>query len=112
MRNFMYMTPELADYLRDNILSTVQSAWAEYNTVHPWWFISRATEGITENAICPLWDSHCLFQAKAQILQDSYEELVKYLDVPAFWRGDLYYIDNLCAALDAADTQDLSLIHI
>ena len=30
------------------------------------------------------------------------EELVKYLDVPAFLRGDLYYIDNLCAALAAA----------
>ncbi len=104
MRNFMYMTPELAAYLRSNILSTVEAAWADYNTVHPWWFISRACEGAAENnVICPLWDYHTLFQAKAQILQDSYEELVKYLDVPAFYRGDLYYIDNLCAAIEAAE---------
>jgi len=40
-------------------------------------------------------------QAKAMILKEPYEELVKYLDVPAFWRGDLYYIDNLCAALES-----------
>ncbi len=105
MRNFMFMTPELASYLRTHILSTVQAAWTEYNTVHPWWFISRAPEGTEENTICPLWDYHCLFQAKAQILQDSYEELVKYLDVPAFYRGDLYYIDNLCAAIEAAEQE-------
>lgn len=35
------------------------------------------------------------------ILREPYEELVKYLDVPAFYRGDLYYIDNLCAVLEA-----------
>ncbi len=103
MRNFMFMTPELADYLRTHILSTVQTAWSEYDTVNPFWFIGRACEGISENVICPLWDCHVLFQAKAQILQESYEELVKYLDVPAYWRGDLYYIDNLCAALEAAE---------
>jgi hypothetical protein len=102
MRNFMYMTPELATYLRENALSKVRAAWAEYNNVHPFWFISRACEGIDENTICPLWDSHTLFQAKAQILQEPYDELVKYLDVPAYWRGDLYYIDNLCVALEAA----------
>jgi len=35
-------------------------------------------------------------------VRDSEARYLKYLDVPAFYRGDLYYIDNLCAALEAA----------
>lgn len=37
------------------------------------------------------------------ILREPYAELVKYLDVPVFFRGDLDYLDNLCACLEAAD---------
>ena len=105
MRNFMYMTPELANYLRENVLSKVRMAWEEYNGVHPFWFISRVCEGTGENTVCPLWDYHTLFQAKAQILEEPYEELVKYLDIPAYLRGDLYYIDNLCALLETAERE-------
>jgi hypothetical protein len=36
------------------------------------------------------------------ILKEPCGDLVKYLDVPAFFHGDLYYIDNLCAAIEAA----------
>ena len=32
-----------------------------------------------------------------------YEELARYVDVPAFSVGDLHYIDNLVAALEASD---------
>ena len=105
MRNFMYMTPELANYLRENVLSKVRMAWEEYNGVHPFWFISRVCEGTGENTVCPLWDHHTLFHAKAQILEEPYEELVKYLDIPAYRRGDLYYIDNLCALLETAERE-------
>jgi hypothetical protein len=42
-----------------------------------------------------------LFQARAYVLQQPFSELVKYLDVPAFERGDLFYIQNLVAALQA-----------
>jgi hypothetical protein len=48
-----------------------------------------------------LFDYHALFQAKALIMREPYTELVKYLDVPAFNCGDLYYIENLCALLEA-----------
>ena len=44
-----------------------------------------------------------MFQALAVIVKAPYKELVRYLDVPAFYRGDLYYIDNLCAALEAGE---------
>ena len=112
-RNFMYMIPELADYLHKHIPDKIASAVETYNRVHPYWFVSRACEGsrtgdgaaLGENAVCPLWDAHTLFQAKAQILREPYEKLVRYLDVPAYWRGDLYYIDNLCALLETAERE-------
>jgi hypothetical protein len=41
-----------------------------------------------------------MFMAKALILGESSDELEKYLDVAAFARGDLYYIQKLVSILD------------
>ncbi|MBI4136838.1 hypothetical protein HY469_02135 [Candidatus Roizmanbacteria bacterium] len=60
--------------------------------------ISGGEEGATSTYYA-YWS---LFQAKAQILQESRAELEKYLDVPAVERGDLYYIDNLISTLEAS----------
>jgi hypothetical protein len=79
----------------------VREAIDEYNYTAPYWFVARqeavATEGVMQN----LYDYPALFQAKAYILKQSREELTKYLDVPAFERGDLFYIQNLIAAIEA-----------
>ena len=83
------------------ILPPLRTAGQASSATRPHWFVGKAEEGSQENVFCPLWDRHCLFQAKAMILMEPYEELAKYVDVPAFWRGDLHYIDNLCAALEA-----------
>jgi hypothetical protein len=48
-----------------------------------------------------LYDYHALFLAKAYVLNESQAQLSKYIDVPAFARGDLFYIQNLVAALEA-----------
>ncbi len=48
-----------------------------------------------------LQDYNALFQARALIGKECREELLKYLDVPAFEVGDLYYIQNLVAAIQA-----------
>lgn len=102
-RNFMFLVPELATYLRANALDKVKEACRHYNDeVLPYWFVAKAEQGDGENTFSVLFDYHAMFQAKAMILKEPYAELVKHLDVPAFWRGDLYYIDNLCAALEAA----------
>lgn len=101
-RNFMFMVPELAQYLREHALEKVRAACEEYEQVMPYWFVAKAEEGYGENTFNALFDYHSLFQAKALILKEPYEELVKYLDVPAFARGDLFYIENLCAVLEAA----------
>ncbi|MCL5411307.1 MAG: PQQ-binding-like beta-propeller repeat protein [Patescibacteria group bacterium] len=98
-RIFINLVPELGDYLNQNALSKIQSAWEDYNYVAPYWFVSRYDAINDEGVNGPLDIYHALFQAKVYALKQPYSELVKYLDVPAFARGDLFYIQNLTAAL-------------
>lgn len=102
-RNFMFLTPELSDYLNQHMYSQVQTAIDEYNYVAPYWFVSQFDDSYGEGTFQHLYDSPALFQAKAWILKQSYDELVKWLDVPAFYQGDLFFIQNLVAALGAPD---------
>lgn len=48
------------------------------------------------------FDYHALFQALALFLEESHQDLVKYLDVPATGIGDLFYIHNLVTVLEAS----------
>jgi hypothetical protein len=48
-----------------------------------------------------LYDTDAIFQAKAMILQQPRRELAKYLDVPAFPVGDLFYIQKLISTIEA-----------
>lgn len=100
-RNFMYLVPELGAYLHNNVLGEVQEAVDEYNEVAPYWFVSNFESTRGEGVIQHLYDYYTLFQAKAFILKESREELVKYLDVPGVQVGDLFYIQNLVAAIEA-----------
>jgi hypothetical protein len=102
-RNFIYMVPELAQYLRQNALAQVQAAITESTQLAPYWFITLMEIQFDEGVIRNPYDSHSIFQAKAQILNEPYGELAKYLDIPAFERGDLFYIDNLVSAIEASE---------
>ena len=97
----MYLTPELGQYLHDNALAKVQDAVNYYNTVTSYWFVSKADEHGREGVVQPLYEVNALFQAKALVLKQPRSELFKYLDAPAFARGDLFYIQNLLAVLEA-----------
>ena len=101
-RNFMYLVPEIAQELNLRIKNQVQTAVNEYNDIEPYWFVTKFDQTYGEGVYQPLYDYEALFQAKAYILKQPYSELVKYLDVPAFYRGDLFYIQNLVAALSAS----------
>ena len=103
-RNFIMLVPELGDYLHDRALGKVQEAVDEYDQVAPYWFISRFESMMNEGVMSPLYNSPAMFHAKAYILKEEQAELVKYLDVPAFERGDLFYIQNLVAALSASNS--------
>jgi outer membrane protein assembly factor BamB len=104
-RNFMYLVPELSQYLQNHILTPVRNALEEYQTVAPYWFVSRVEVSLAEAVTSPLYNVHAIFQAKAQILNEPQEELAKYLDIPAFPVGDLFYIDNLIATLEAGNSR-------
>jgi hypothetical protein len=103
-RNFMFMAPELAQYLRQNALTRVTQAVAEYERVAPYWFVSKYDATILEGVIQPLYDYYGVFQAKSLILQESYGRLSPYLDAPAMPRGDLNYIHNLVSLIESAST--------
>lgn len=102
-RNFLYMTPELAQIMRSQIGAQVQGALAEYQALAPYWFVSNFTSTYNEGTMHPLFDVPALMAAKAWIVQEPAAELVKYLDVPAVARGDLYYIDNIVSVIEAAE---------
>jgi outer membrane protein assembly factor BamB len=101
-RNFMFLVPELGDYLHQYALSKVQQAISEYCELAPYWFVSKYDAASGEAVLEHLFDYQAIFQAKAYILKESRQELTKYLDVPAFDKGDLFYIQNLVAAIQAA----------
>ena len=98
--NFMYLVPELADYLRNNALTEVNSALTEYETVAPYWFVTFFAGAFAENAIVPLYDAHSIFMAKALILEESGDELAQFLDEPGFPVGDLFHVQKLTAAIE------------
>ncbi len=100
-RNFIYIVPELGDAYRQNILNRVSDALNEYETIAPYWFVTRFESVIGEGTMSNLYNSWAMFTAKALIQDLPYQELARYIDVPAFERGDLYYILKLVMTLEA-----------
>lgn len=99
-RNFMFLQPEIAEALSQSAKAPqILQALADYQTLTPYWFVSKYDRSFSETYSQPLYDYPALFQARAYIQKLPFTELVKYLDVPAFQRGDLFYIQNLVAAL-------------
>jgi hypothetical protein len=99
--NFIMMVPELGQYLHDHALMKVQEAVNEYEYVAPYWFISRYESTINEGVASALYNYAGLFKAKAFILEEDRDELTRYLDVPGFAIGDLFYLQNIIASIEA-----------
>jgi hypothetical protein len=57
--------------------------------------VPRNTMAIGESAVHQLYDHHSIFMAKVLILNEDREVLAKYLDVPTFAVGDLFYVQRL-----------------
>jgi len=100
-RNFIFLTPELGQYLRQHALSEVQQAFDEYSGDAPYWFVTNYEATYNEITLHHLYDYNALFAVKAMVFQEPREELARYLDVPGFARGDLFYIQNLILTLEA-----------
>jgi hypothetical protein len=100
-RNFIFLVPETAQYLRDHALTRVQEAVQEYEEIAPYWFVPKVGVEYGEGVLRNLYDYPALFLAEAWILEAPFDRLVRFLDEPAVARGDLFFIDNLVAALEA-----------
>jgi outer membrane protein assembly factor BamB len=100
-RNFIFLVPELGEYLRQNALNKVIDALTEYNFTAPYWFVARYNAAVNEGARQNLYDYASVFQAYATVINLSRTELTPYLDASAFAVGDLFYIQNLVTAMQA-----------
>lgn len=110
---FLYMVPELADHLRTSAPSRLEEVFASWNWAQPYWFIPVAGEcflhldsegingGYVEGSAQDVYSHWALFQAAAHALKWNRDQLERYLGGPAVYRGDLYYIQNLVAALQS-----------
>lgn len=102
-RNFMFLTPELGQDFRNNaqLLQKATEAMSMYEDIAPFWFAGMYESMFGESVFQNLYSQPALFQAKAWIFNQSRQELYKYLDTPMFARGDLFYIQNLTALIEA-----------
>lgn len=99
--NFIYLVPELAQYLRDHAFDKVNEALTQARALAPQWFSSHAMEGFAENAVSSFYDYYAPFLAQVWIAKPPAREIDSYVDVPGFATGDLFYIHKLALTLDA-----------
>ncbi len=108
---YLWLVPELGDYLRTNALSTVATSVSNLEKMLPYWMIPNVDEGTrlendfyNEGALSHLYDQSSIFLAKAYILKLPQTQLVDYLHNSGMWRGDLFHIQNIVATLQASGT--------
>ncbi len=71
----------------------------------PFWYLSEAPKlGATEHRTCPLQHQNGNVLAQYWVLGKQGAEFARYVDTTRF-RGDLYYIQNLVAAIDSFAAQ-------
>ncbi|MCC6747709.1 MAG: hypothetical protein IT371_08640 [Deltaproteobacteria bacterium] len=106
---FLYLVRELGDYLYQNARQKVEAVVAEQGWGAPYWHIAGAEEvsrydpkrQYMEGYHQHLYETSAQFQARALALRWERQRLERVLDVPAVWRGDLFYLQNAVAALEA-----------
>jgi hypothetical protein len=99
-RCFIWMTPELGEYLRQHAREKIERGLAHLEDVAPYWFNAAFEGTMGEGNLEHLYDLW-LLQGHALALGEPREQLDKYLDVPVFARGDLFYILNLVTTIEA-----------
>src|SRR5262249_11562160 len=102
-RNFLFLAPEVMKELAKDptFVSKVSAAVDEYDRVVPYWFVAGFDDTINEAIHQPTYD-RILLQVKGYILGESRTQLLRYLDAPGFRVGDLMYLQNLSAVIEAA----------
>ena len=114
---FLWLVPELGDYLHENALGVVQNRVDQHALLCPYWMMAFAGEStrftggtkMAEGTTSHLYEYSSLFQAKALALKENRQELELDLDVPRWEKGDLYYIQNLISTLEASEAPGESI---
>lgn len=105
--NFMWMPEEIMSYVPANKIvgfkTAVQTAVDFYQAKAPYWYIARNTEAQGEGTLSSPYNQRML-AAQAYILDQSFDQLQKYIDTPIYQTGDLYYLDSIVMALEAGGT--------
>lgn len=109
---FLWLVPELGDYLNQNARSKVNTIIEYQEKMTPYWMIPNVDEGhrldnnfYNEGTLSPLYDESSLFLAKAYIQKQSKTELSRHLQNSGMYRGDLFFIQNLVATIQAGSGQ-------
>lgn len=100
LSGYFPLTPELAARLRGSLLEKTRYYVQSYEVNNPWWWmadLAHSTTGSGEHLYHSPTLSWALFQVKAQILQEAWEDLARQLPEPASFnsRYDLYRLENL-----------------
>ncbi len=95
------LTPPLARFLADTAMEEQKNYMACIEEGLPAWYVTKAENlhASGEDAYFSPYVSWPVFQAKALIFREPAVALARYVDLP-YGRGDLYYIQNLAAALE------------
>lgn len=96
------LTPPLARFLAETTMPELRNYLACIEEGLPTWYVTRAENlhAIGEDAYHSPYMSWPIFQAKAMIFREPAASLARYVDLP-YGRGDLYFIQNIAAALEA-----------
>ena len=111
MVGYVPMYPEVADLLRTHLLTETTEYLNTYTINDPWWWLndlSHSKVGNAESLYSSPSLSFSIFQTKAYVLRESFDELVKQLPLPYTRSGyrDLYRLQNLLALLRALPQSD------
>ncbi len=113
MVGYVPMYPQVADLLRTRLMTETHEYLNTYTTNDPWWWLndlSHSKVGNAESLYASPSLSFSIFQTKAYVLHESFDELTKQLPLPYSHAGyrDLYHLQNLLALLRALPQSDKS----
>jgi hypothetical protein len=98
---FIDLVPEVGRLLAAHAQAECAAYLGYLDYAVPYWYLSEAPkQSATEHRTCPLWHQSGNVTAQAWVLGKKGEDFRRYVDATRF-KGDLFYIQNLAAAIEA-----------
>jgi hypothetical protein len=98
---FIDLVPEVGRLLAAHAQAECAAYLGYLDYAVPYWYLSEAPkQSATEHRTCPLWHQSGNVTAQAWVLDKKGEDFRRYVDATRF-KGDLFYIQNLAAAIES-----------